>query len=265
MIKVWSILILINLFQIEPNKKELALVWSDEFNYTGHPDPLLWTYDEGDGCNLACGCGWGNNELQYYTKDNTDNARVENGNLIIELNQAKEDGKFNSARIVSRGAGEWKYGTFEIKAKIPKGIGVWSAIWMLPSENNYGIWPRSGEIDIMENVGFAEDTIVSSVHTLNFNHGIGTHKNGKIHVDEAHEEFQIYKLTWDEKHFKVSVNDIEVFEYNRISDNYGDWPFDKKFYLLMNIAYGGNWGGMKGVHPEELPAKMYIDYVRVYQ
>jgi len=121
--------------------QEWVKIWSDEFDYTGLPNTTKWTYDVGGG-------GWGNGESQYYTDARSENARVENGNLIIEARKENYEGKnYTSARLVSKGLGDWKYGKIEVRAKIPTGKGMWPAIWMLPSENVYGIWPKSGEID----------------------------------------------------------------------------------------------------------------------
>jgi len=132
---------------LAPGKRKL--VWSDEFNKPGKPDPAKWGYDLGNGEN-----GWGNNELEYYT-DDPKNVRVENGNLVIEaIKESKEGFNYTSTRIVSKGKGDWTYGRIEIKARLPKGRGTWPAIWMLPTEWKYGGWPESGEIDIMEHVGF---------------------------------------------------------------------------------------------------------------
>jgi beta-glucanase (GH16 family) len=137
------------------------LVWSDEFNYSGLPDRSKWGYDVG-------GHGWGNKELQYYTERRKENARVENGHLIIEARRdGSESNEYTSARLVSKGKGDWTYGRFEVRAKLPSGRGTWPAIWMLPSVKSYGGggWPDNGEIDIMEHVGFDPNVIHGSAHT----------------------------------------------------------------------------------------------------
>ncbi|HCW06618.1 MAG TPA: glycoside hydrolase, partial [Cytophagales bacterium] len=133
--------------------RERRLVWSDEFNYSGPPSRKHWSYELGDGC--PTNCGWGNNEAEYYTKD-PKNIRVEDGFLIIEARRdSMINGKnYSSAKLVSKRKGNWKYGRMEIKAKLPKGIGSWPAIWMLPTDSKYGGWPTCGEIDIMEHVGY---------------------------------------------------------------------------------------------------------------
>ncbi|MBU6340577.1 MAG: glycoside hydrolase family 16 protein, partial [Bacteroidetes bacterium] len=139
------------------------LVWHDEFDYTGLPDSSKWDYDAGDGCPHVC--GWGNNELEYYTVRRKENARVEQGMLVIEARKEEKNGyHYTSARLVTRNKGDWKYGRIEVRAKIPVCRGSWPAIWMLPTKPTYGNWPRNGEIDIMENVGFMPDSIFATVH-----------------------------------------------------------------------------------------------------
>ncbi|MEL6671020.1 MAG: glycoside hydrolase family 16 protein [Bacteroidota bacterium] len=242
------------------------LVWSDEFDQEGLPDSTKWGYDVGDACNLPPGCGWGNNELQYYTEKRPKNARVEDGHLIIEVHQEEMGSReYSSARLTSKGKGDWLYGRFEIRAKIPRGKGIWSAIWMLSTEDRYNGWPHSGEIDIMENVGYDPDTIVSSAHTLAYNHGIGTQKSVRYAVPDAGDVFHTYTLEWEKDFYQVLVDDKLTFRFDREGDSFKVWPFDQAFHLMLNIAYGGNWGGKMGVDPSALPARMLIDYVRVYE
>ena len=245
-------------------KKYSKMVWSDEFNSSGLPDSTKWSYDLGDGCPNIC--GWGNNELEYYTVERERNARVENGNLIIELHNEPFGGRdYTSARLTSKGKGDWLYGRFEIRAKLPVGKGTWPAIWMLPSDKTYGDWPHSGEIDIMEKVGYDPDTIVSAAHTLSFNAASGTHKVDNIWVGDNDEEYHTYILEWDQDEYRTYVDDRIIFTYKKTGDSYAEWPFDKKFHLILNIAYGGNWGGAMGLEDAALPTRMEIDYVRVYQ
>ncbi|MDW3647955.1 MAG: glycoside hydrolase family 16 protein [Bacteroidia bacterium] len=247
------------------SKKFQKLIWSDEFDYEGLPDPTKWSYDLGDACDLPAGCGWGNNELQYYTQESLKNARVENGLLTIELHKEKvENRNYSSARLVSKGKGDWKYGKIEVRAKLPRGKGSWGAIWMLSSENKYKGWPHSGEIDIMENVGYDPDTIHASAHTLAYHHSIGTHKSGKVSLPDAGEKFHIYSLEWEEDEYRVYADEKMIFRFEKEANDFKVWPFDQKFHLIMNIAYGGNWGGKMGLDDMALPANMQIDYVRVY-
>ena len=246
------------------SKVHTDLVWSEEFNYTGLPDSKSWSYDVGDGCNLGCGCGWGNQELQFYTEKNLNNLRVENGNLVVELRK-EEDGIYSSGRLHTRGKHHWKNGTIEVRAKTAKGLGTWSAVWMLPTDNAYGHWPKSGEIDIMEQVGYQPDSIWSAAHVEKYNHLNATHKNGGYKIENISDDFHTYKLVWTQDQYEVFVDDNSIFTFLNEESGPQAWPFDQDFYLILNLAYGGNWGGKMGVNPEALPAKMLVDYIRVYQ
>jgi len=242
------------------------LVWADEFNYTGLPDPEKWGYDVGDACELPCGCGWGNQELQYYTKDRLENARVEDGHLTIELLKEKmETRDYSSARLVTKNKGDWKYGRFEFRARIERSLGSWAAIWMLPTDNEYGGWPNSGEIDIMEYVGWNQDSILATAHTGAYNHMIGTHKGSSLKITDAHKTFHNYVLEWDEDSYEVFIDNDLVFSFENEGTGSMAWPFDKDFHLIFNIAFGGNLGGRKGIDPNFKSSKMEIDYVRVFQ
>ncbi len=239
--------------QVQP-----ALIWADEFDYSGHPDPKNWVYDVGDG-------GWGNNELQFYTANTLDNARVLNGRLVIEAHQDSSYPKgFTSARLLTRGKASWKYGYIEVRAKLPKGIGTWPAIWMLPEENKYGGWPKSGEIDIMEHVGYVQGEIHGTVHTESFNHTKGTQKGAQIQVDDCSEEFHIYAINWTRDKIDFYLDGEKYHTFENTHKGSEDWPFDHPFHLIVNIAVGGNWGGAKGVANDIWPQRMEIDYVRVY-
>jgi beta-glucanase (GH16 family) len=246
------------------NVNDWKLVWSDEFNYSGLPDAAKWKYDTG-------GHGWGNKELQFYTQDRKENARVENGSLIIEARRDNWKGhEFTSARLVSKGKGDWTYGRFEARAKLPTGKGAWPAIWMLPTGWKYGNWPNSGEIDIMEQVGYEPQVVHASVHTKSYNHNIGTHKTAKTNLPNATTEFNVYAVEWTPEEIRGYVNDRHYFTFKneRLTDSsadYRSWPFDQPFHLLMNIAVGGTWGGSRGVDRNIFPQRMEIDYVRVYQ
>ena len=242
-----------------PEKWELA--WSDEFDYTGLPDGTKWSYD-----TAGNAWAWGNNELQYYTAGRPENARVENGTLhITALLEEMEGRKYTSARLVTKDKGDWLYGRFEIRAKLPTGIGIWPAIWMLPTDWEYGGWPDSGEIDIMENVGYDPDTILATAHTKAYNHGIGTHSSGKISLPGAHENFHVYALEWEPHEYRVYADDSLYYTFVNEGKGFAEWPFDKRFHLLLNVAVGGNWGGLHGVDDTIFPQTMQVDYVRVYR
>jgi beta-glucanase (GH16 family) len=246
------------------SEKKQKLVWADEFDAPGAPDTTKWNYDMGDGC--PNNCGWGNNELEYYTKD-PKNVRIENGNLIIESHKDSLGGKiYTSTRIVSKGKGDWLYGRIEIKAKLPRGKGTWPAIWMLSTEWKYGGWPESGEIDIMEHVGFDPGVVHANLHSAKYNHTKQTQQEGKITVPDVQDAFHIYALEWEENEIRVFVDDKMYHQVKRNSqEDFTGWPFDQKFHLIMNIAVGGNWGGIQGVDENIWPQRMEVDYVRVYQ
>ena len=214
--------------------------------------------------NWITGGGWGNNESQYYT-DRPKNVRIENGKLIIESHKESYRGSnYTSSRIKTRNS--WKYGKFEIRAKLPPGRGTWSAIWALPTDWEYGNWPLSGEIDIMEHVGYDEDVIVTSLHNAALSAGNigGTDQHGYLKQPNACEQFNNYILEWTEDEIKIIVNDKVSLRYPKQDKNWAKWPFDKRFHLLFNIAVGGNWGGAKGIDDNAFPSRMEIDYVRVY-
>ena len=234
------------------------LIWSDEFNYSGLPDSTKWNYDTG-------GDGWGNNELEYYTAKRTENARVENGNLVIESRKEKW-GKLNytSARLITKGKGDWKYGRIEVRAKLPKGLGTWPAIWMLGSTTPL-TWPDDGEIDIMEHVGFDPGVIHGSIHCKKYNHVIHTQKTAVTTVSDCMDAFHVYALEWNQDMISIFVDDKKYFTFTNEHSGYDAWPFSQPMHLLLNIAVGGNWGGQKGVDDSIFPQKMLIDYVRVYQ
>ncbi|MGK0315004.1 MAG: beta-glucanase (GH16 family) [Saprospiraceae bacterium] len=240
------------------------MVWNDEFDQDGLPDTKKWAYHEGDGCPHVC--GWGNNELQYYKEGDKDNARVEDGNLIIEAHKVEgQKYKYSSAKLVTQGKQTWKYGKLEIRANLPTGRGTWPAIWMMPAGNRYGGWPRSGEIDIMEHVGYDPDTIIGTVHTEAFNHIKGTQVAKYTYLGDSETAFHTYSITWDEESIKWFIDGNEYHSFENKHITYEEWPFDKPFYLILNLAVGGNWGGEFGVDQSIWPQQMQVDYVRVYK
>ncbi|MEO8762695.1 MAG: glycoside hydrolase family 16 protein [Ginsengibacter sp.] len=236
-----------------------TLVWADEFNYHGLPDSAKWEYDTG-------GNGWGNNELQYYTKNDTNNAVVHNGLLeVIARKTERENRLYTSARLVTKSKGDWINGKIEISASLPAGRGLWPAIWMLPTDWDYGNWPNSGEIDIMEHVGFKKDSVFFSIHTESFNHVIHTQKTKGVKIIDPYDAFHIYAIEWERQKIDFLLDGAVVFSYFNSGKGHKEWPFDKRFHLLLNLAVGGNWGGQEGVDGTIFPAKMLVDYVRVYQ
>ena len=239
------------------------LVWQDEFDTAGLPDPAKWYYDTG-------GTGWGNNELQFYTEQRLENARVENGRLIVEARRERwQNRDYTSARLNTRPG--WTYGRIEVRAKLPSGRGTWPAIWMLPVEWTYGKggWPDNGEIDIMEHVGFDPDVIHASIHTQAYNHVAGTQKSAQVAVPGARDSFHVYTVEWTDREIRAQVDGRSYFTFSneRLTNpqaDYRQWPFDKNFRVLLNIAVGGNWGGQRGVDDSIWPQRMEVEYVRVY-
>jgi beta-glucanase (GH16 family) len=238
-----------------------SLVWADEFDVAGLPNAAKWGYDVG-------GTGWGNNELQYYTSARTQNALVEGGNLVISLLKEAYQGKsYTSARLVSKNKGDWMYGRIEVKAKLPKGKGTWPAIWMLPTtwDLGNGGWPDNGEIDIMEHVGYDQGRVYGTIHTSLYNGAAGTQKGGNTFLSDCSTAFHVYAIEWDETKILFYIDQTKIFTYYNNNSGWQSWPYYRKFHLILNIAFGGNWGGAKGIDESVLPQKMYIDYVRVYQ
>ena len=239
------------------------LVWADEFNVDGLPDPAKWQYDVA--FNKA---GWFNRELQYYAFARPANSRVADGKLSItarkeKLSDAPDHGgqAYSSARLYTRGKADWTYGYFEIRARLPCGLGTWPAIWMLGQQ---GSWPLLGEIDIMEHVGKKKGEVLGTVHTAAFNHTIGTQKGATIEVPDACDAFHNYQLRWDAEQIAIGVDGKYYFQFVNPKD--GDqkkWPFSAPQYLLLNLAIGGDLGGP--VDNAIFPVTMEVDYVRVYQ
>lgn len=244
------------------------LVWADEFDRDGLPDPARWTYDTHRNKQ-----GWYNQEKQYYAAARTRNARVEGGRLIIEAHEEMLDAaafpdfggqKYTSARLFTKGIAAWTYGFFEIRAKLPCGVGTWPAIWTLPEDPDV-VWPNGGEIDIMEHVGFEPGVVHHSIHTRAFNFTRGTQKTGKSKLATACDAMHRYQLLWTPQFILMGIDDAPIFAFRKDRDDPARWPFDKPHHLLLNIAVGGVWGGQKGVRADAFPARMEVDHVRIYQ
>lgn len=230
----------------------VSLVWSDEFNTPGAPDPTKWGYDIGTGSG-----GWGNNELQYYT-NRSDNVIVSNGTLkIIAKREAFSGSAFTSARLLSKDKYSFKYGKVEARAKLPAGIGTWPAIWSLGNNISTAGWPACGEIDIMEHVGKDLNRIHGTLHYPGRSGG-NADGNSKI-ISNATTEFHIYTLEWTSSIIKIFVDGDLIHSVI----NSGNIPFNQNFFLILNVAMGGNFGG--AVDPIFTSAEMEVDYIRVYQ
>lgn len=234
------------------------LSWSEEFNYHGLPDSSKWSYDVG-------GHGWGNNELQYYTRASVNNVEVSNGSLKIKaLREKIENREYTSSRLSTRGKADFTYGKIEIRAKLPAGRGLWPAIWMLGANVKTVGWPECGEIDIMEHVGFEKDSVFGTIHTKAYNHIKGTQKGKKIFIANPYDSYHLYSIEWTPERMDFFFDNTL---YNHIQNEHkttAEWPFDAPFYLLMNMAVGGNLGGKQGIDSTVFPAVLEVDYIRVY-
>lgn len=235
-----------------------TLVWSDEFDQEGSIKPDNWNFDLGKGLH-----GWGNNESQIYT-DSLENCRVEGGKLRI-TGRKEPDGSYTSARINTYGIQSWKYGRFEIRMKLPQGAGTWPAFWMLSDSMKEGVnWPLCGEIDIMEHVGRNPETIHFSLHSGRYNHNQKNQPSGVHPLPGILDDFHTYTMEWEEEGFRFSVDNklLSTFQKGEKSGD-KEWPYDQHYYLILNLALGGYWGGE--IDDSRLPASFEIDSVRVYQ
>jgi len=241
--------------------KFTELVWYDEFDGAGLPDTSKWSYERGYVRNR---------EMQYYTTNREENAVQRDGNLILTArnDSALINGEIRpvtSASIRSRGKGDWKYGRIEVRAKLPSCLGSWPAIWMMPTTNTYGGWPRSGEIDIMEHVGYEPDKIFFNLHTEKYNHSKGTGRGTSVSCPNPDQNYHVYAVEWFEDHIDWFLDDRKVFNVEDDGAGWESWPLDQPFYIILNFAFGGAWGGQKGVDLTKLPQEFLIDYVRVFQ
>ena len=251
------------------------LVWSDEFDKPGLPDSSRWDYETGF---------IRNHELQYYTAARKENARVEDGMLVIEARKerianpmfnstarpgnwkaSREHAEYTSASLITKGKASWTHGRFEVRAKLPTGRGTWPAIWTLGTNFDKVDWPTCGEIDIMENVGFDPDVIHFNVHTKKYNHVDHTNKGTKATIPKPYADFHVYALEWLPDRLDWFVDGKKYFAYHNEGTGKDAWPFDEPQYLLLNIAIGGDWGGQKGIDDAVFPQRMVVDYVRVYR
>ncbi len=252
-----------------PEFEEMELVWADEFDGP-EIDTTKWSFEIGDGCDRPDSlCGWGNNELQYYTR-NENNAFInDEGQLVIRAQREIppiEGREYSSARMISYGSGDWKYGRFDIRAKMPIGTGLWPAIWMLPSDTVYGVWPRSGEIDIMEYLGDKPREVIGTIHWGHDRWRFNTQYFLAEPPDPSfHDEFHLFTCIWTEDCilFQVDGQDIGV-PNTRSTTLPSTWPFDQFFHMILNVAVGGNLPG-NPTPATTFPQEMIVDYVRVYQ
>lgn len=234
------------------------LVMADEFDSNGAPDSAIWDYNIGTGNN-----GWGNNELQYYT-DRPENVTVQNGILIITAQKESYQGaSYTSARLLTKGKFEQAYGRFEARIRVPYGQGMWPAFWLLGANSDSVSWPQCGEIDIMEFRGQEPSKMLGTVHGPGYSGGNAISKSYSLLDDRFDTNFHIYGIEWGPKYINFYVDDVL---YNQITPNdvTGEWVFDHPFYIIINLAVGGNFVGTPNSETV-FPQSMLIDYVRVYK
>ena len=234
------------------------LVMSEEFDVDGAPKTALWSYNLGTGSN-----GWGNNELQYYT-DASRNIKVEGGMLkITAIKESYMGSGYTSARILTKGKFEQKYGRMEARIKMPWGKGLWPAFWMLGANSDTVIWPQCGEIDIMEYLGSKPTSMFGTVHGPGYSGGNAISKNYTLINDRFDNDFHVFGIEWGENYINYYVDDVL---YNQITpkDVPGEWVFNQPFYIILNMAVGGNFPGSPNSETV-FPQTMSVDYVRVYQ
>lgn len=246
----------------EPHRHsgEWQLYWSDEFDYSGAPDPKKWNYE-------IQPPGWVNDELQYYT-DRRKNIRVQDRVLIVEGHRENyKDAGYTSGRIHSQNKGDLRYGRVEVRAKLPSGRGTWPAIWMMPTDyHGYGNgWPDSGEIDIMEHVGYDQGQVHATTHNKAYYWVNGKQRKGSVIMEDVSETFHEYAVEWDRRRMDFFIDDVHYFTYVNDGGGWESWPFDKPFHVILNLAIGGGWGGAQGVDTDIWPRRMEVDYVRMYQ
>jgi len=238
-----------------------TLAWADEFNGTSL-NLTDWSFENGDGCPNIC--GWGNNELEYYT-DRPQNLFFQDGKLIIEARKENLGGKaYTSSKILTRDKRVFKYGRIDIRAKLPKGKGIWPAFWMLPQDNKFGGWPQSGELDIMEMIGHEANRTYGTLH---YGPGPGSTQLGRnftLPSGNFNDAFHVFSIEWKEDQIKWLVDGNAFSTYTKSEFGANNYPFNEDFFLIVNLAVGGNWPG----NPDAttyLPQWLILDYVRVYQ
>jgi len=236
-----------------------TLVWNDEFNGK-ELDMEKWVFQKSK-------AGWVNHELQTYVKGVTPSgkATVEVSKGTLRIHALSEGDKIYSARIYGHRKVGFQYGYFEARIKLPQGRGTWPAWWMMPVKHTQG-WPADGEIDIMEEVGVDANRVSSSIHCRAYNHPQKTQKTHEMICPTAETDFHVYALEWTADYIRTFVDGKEQLYFeNDKTGNRETWPFNAPFYPILNLAWGGDWGGYKGVDPSALPVTMEVDYVRIWQ
>lgn len=243
--------------------EEWTLVWSDEFDGSGLPDPEKWNYNIGN-------WGWGNNEPQYYTAERTENARQEDGNLIIEAHKNDLGNPWTSARLTTQGKIAFQYGKVEFRAKVPAGRGTWAAGWLLGDAYQDELsWPYCGEIDVLECVGYEIDDETgkglnhATCHTRAYYFKQGNQIGSEIELENMNTEFHTYAIEWYPDVIHGFLDGEKYFTYDKVA-NEREWPFGSPQNIIVNLAVGGGWGGAKGIDESYDSHQYILDYVRVY-
>ena len=240
------------------------LVWRDEFNEGTELNRADWTHE-------VQGPGWVNNELQHYVNHLSPGGKevteVSGGSLHIHC--FEENGKVYSGRVYAHVNQGWLYGWVEARIKLPSGKGTWPAFWMMPVGNDWNTnpWPLCGEIDIMEEVGVVPNEVSSSIHTQDYNHTKNTQKTHAMTISKAEGEYHVYALEWTQDAITTYVDGKVQLAVTKaaLGSKHEQWPFHYAFYPILNLAWGGDWGGMQGVDANALPVTMSVDYIRVFQ
>lgn len=238
--------------------QDWELIWFDEFVQDGWPDDKKWSYETGM---------IRNQEAQYYTVKRRENARVQDGLLIIEARKENyKNAKYTSASLTTNKKKHFLYGKIEVRVKVPAGVGTWPAIWMLGENIKEVGWPLCGEIDILENVGYDPDVVHANVHTKDFNHTLKTNKGNSITIENLKNDFHVYSIEWSKDKIDFFIDECKYFTFiNEYPNQPEKWPFNQPHYLILNLAIGGTWGGEQGIDNKKFPHLFLIDYVRVYQ
>ncbi len=259
------------------DKRQWRLVWSDEFDYEGAPDPARWSIETWDARRV-------NDENQAYTP-RQENVRVTGGRLVLEAHKESYNGaEYTSGRIHSRGKGDWLYGRIDMRARLPGGQGTWPALWMLPTDafryatrcsddpdewqgdDDCDAWPNSGEIDIMEHVGYDMTRLHGTVHNKAYYHINHQQRKGSVEVSGLEKAFHVYSLEWSPELIRIYFEGVPYFAYRNEGQGWESWPFDHPYHLIMNLAVGGHWGRAGGPIDDSIfPVSLEVDYVRVFQ
>ena len=238
-----------------------TLAWSDEFNGPSL-DLTKWSHQNGDGCPSLC--GWGNNELETYT-DRPENLFFQEGKLVIEARKENFNGRtYTSSKILTSGKKTFRFGRIDIRAQLPRGKGIWPAFWLLPQDNVFGGWPRSGEIDLMEMVGHEPSKVYGTLH---FGPGPGSTQISRGYTlgsGTFNDAFHVFSVEWQQDQLKFYVDNQLYSTVNRSDLGSATYPFNESFYLIFNLAVGGNWPGNPNA-TTSFPQWLIVDYVRVFQ